>query len=196
MVCPALSARKPAAWIAGPSAIGSVNGMPSSITSAPAFGSALAIASEVVVVGIARHGEGHQRGAAFCFSAAKRRVDAGGQSGPARASPLQRASVARMTSVSGGAHGIGAASSFQMLPRCEVLVAAAGEIDHHQVILRLLRREIEHAGERVRRLERRDDAFELAAQAGTPPRASSSVAERNFTRPISLSQACSGPMPG
>jgi hypothetical protein len=44
---PALSARNPAAWIAGPSAIGSVNGMPSSMTSAPAFGSSLAIASDV-----------------------------------------------------------------------------------------------------------------------------------------------------
>src|SRR5262245_56514415 len=46
-VCPALSARCDDAWIAGPSAIGSVNGMPSSITSAPAFGSALMSASEV-----------------------------------------------------------------------------------------------------------------------------------------------------
>jgi hypothetical protein len=46
MSCPALSARNPAAWIAGPSAIGSVNGMPSSTISAPALGSALRIASE------------------------------------------------------------------------------------------------------------------------------------------------------
>src|SRR5215831_3053049 len=46
-VCPALSARCEDAWMAGPSAIGSVNGMPSSITSAPAFGSALMSASEV-----------------------------------------------------------------------------------------------------------------------------------------------------
>src|SRR5438876_6660063 len=46
-VCPALSARSEEAWMAGPSAIGSVNGMPSSITSAPAAGSALRIASEV-----------------------------------------------------------------------------------------------------------------------------------------------------
>ena len=51
MVWPALSARSPAAWIAGPSAIGSVNGMPSSITSAPAFGSALRIASAVLASG-------------------------------------------------------------------------------------------------------------------------------------------------
>ena len=63
-VCPAFSARRPAAWIAGPSAIGSVNGMPSSITSAPAAGSAFTIASEVAGVGIAGHDEGHQRGAA------------------------------------------------------------------------------------------------------------------------------------
>src|SRR5262245_61334256 len=46
-VCPALSARCDDIWIAGPSAIGSVNGMPSSTTSAPAAGSALRMASEV-----------------------------------------------------------------------------------------------------------------------------------------------------
>src|SRR5215467_8559833 len=46
-VCPALSARCEDAWTAGPSAIGSVNGMPSSIRSAPAFGSALMSASDV-----------------------------------------------------------------------------------------------------------------------------------------------------
>ena len=46
-VCPPLSARSPAAWMAGPSAIGSENGMPSSMTSAPALGSAFMIDSEV-----------------------------------------------------------------------------------------------------------------------------------------------------
>ena len=51
MVCPALRARCEDAWIAGPSAIGSENGMPSSITSAPAGGSALRIASEVSLSG-------------------------------------------------------------------------------------------------------------------------------------------------
>ena len=40
IVCPALSARSDEAWIAGPSAIGSENGMPSSMMSAPAPGSA------------------------------------------------------------------------------------------------------------------------------------------------------------
>src|SRR6201997_4502576 len=46
-VCPALSARCDDSWIAGPSAIGSVNGMPSSTTSAPAAGTARSSASEV-----------------------------------------------------------------------------------------------------------------------------------------------------
>ena len=46
-VCPPFSARRPAAWIAGPSAIGSENGMPSSMMSAPAFGSAFMIVSDV-----------------------------------------------------------------------------------------------------------------------------------------------------
>src|SRR6516225_1828319 len=46
-VCPALSARCDEIWIAGPSAIGSVNGMPSSTTSAPAAGMARRSASEV-----------------------------------------------------------------------------------------------------------------------------------------------------
>jgi hypothetical protein len=44
---PLFSARKDEAWIAGPSAIGSVNGMPSSITSAPAAGSAFTRSSAV-----------------------------------------------------------------------------------------------------------------------------------------------------
>ena len=48
--------------------------------------------------------------------------------------------------------------------RIEILVAAAGEIDHHEVILRLLRRELEHLGDGVRRFQRRNDAFELGKE--------------------------------
>ena len=70
---PPRSARRPAAWIAGPSAIGSQNGMPISITSAPALGNALTISSEVSPVGIARHDEGHERSAALGAKAVKRR---------------------------------------------------------------------------------------------------------------------------
>jgi hypothetical protein len=44
---PAARERCPAAWIAGPSAIGSVKGRPSSITSTPAPGRPFAIARAV-----------------------------------------------------------------------------------------------------------------------------------------------------
>ena len=67
MFWPAWSARRPPAWIAGPSAIGSVNGMPSSITSAPAFGSAFRIASEVFVSGSPAMVKVTSAGAAFAF---------------------------------------------------------------------------------------------------------------------------------
>ena len=44
---PAFKALSPATWIEGPSAIGSVNAMPSSIISAPASGSPAKIFAEV-----------------------------------------------------------------------------------------------------------------------------------------------------
>jgi hypothetical protein len=47
MVWPARSARAEDAWIAGPSAIGSENGMPSSMMSAPARGRLSSSLSEV-----------------------------------------------------------------------------------------------------------------------------------------------------
>ena len=78
MVCPALSARRHAAWIAGPSAIGSVNGMPSSITSAPAAGSALHESERGFGVGIAGGEKRHQRGAAFRLQLGEAAIDARG----------------------------------------------------------------------------------------------------------------------
>src|SRR5260370_9821769 len=42
----------------------------------------------------------------------------------------------------------------------DILVAAAREVDDHQVVLGFLRRELRDPGERVRGLERRNDAFE------------------------------------
>ena len=133
MFCPAASARSPAAWIAGPSAIGSVNGMPSSIRSAPACGNALTMASEVSWSGSPAMTKVISAARPSSWSAAKRRS--------------MRVVIALC---------------FQMpRDRIEVLVAAAGEIDHHQVILRLLRRQIEHLGDGVRRFQRRNDAFEL-----------------------------------
>jgi hypothetical protein len=47
MVWPPFSARRPDAWMGGPSAIGSENGMPTSMTSAPAPGNPEMIFSEV-----------------------------------------------------------------------------------------------------------------------------------------------------
>jgi len=47
MVCPDFRARCDDAWMAGPSAMGSENGMPSSMMSAPAAGRLLRMASEV-----------------------------------------------------------------------------------------------------------------------------------------------------
>src|SRR5215213_11154658 len=48
--------------------------------------------------------------------------------------------------------------------RSQVLVAPAGQIEHHQMVLRLIGREIDQPGERMRGLQRRNDTFELAAQ--------------------------------
>ena len=45
-----------------------------------------------------------------------------------------------------------------------VLVAAPGEIDHHEMIARLLRRKFDRLGNRMRRLERWNDAFKTTAQ--------------------------------
>jgi hypothetical protein len=48
---PAASARRPAAWIAGPSAMGSEKGMPSSMMSAPAAGNPARIRAVVAASG-------------------------------------------------------------------------------------------------------------------------------------------------
>ena len=47
-----------------------------------------------------------------------------------------------------------------------VLVAAAAEIHHHQVVPRQFGSEFDHFGERVGGLQRRDDALELRAELG------------------------------
>ena len=77
-VCPALSARWDDIWIAGPSAIGSVNGMPSSMTSAPAAGSALHEGKRRLGVGVAGGEKRHQRGAAFRLQLRKAPIDTRG----------------------------------------------------------------------------------------------------------------------
>src|SRR5262249_997218 len=72
MSWPALSARRPAAWITVPSAIGSVNGIPSSITSAPALGSTLVSATDVSKSGSPAMVNVTSAARPSCLSAAKR----------------------------------------------------------------------------------------------------------------------------
>ena len=71
-VWPASSARSAGAWIAGPSAIGSENGMPSSITSAPAGGSASRMRERGLGIGIAGRDEGTSAARPGACSSAKR----------------------------------------------------------------------------------------------------------------------------
>src|SRR6478735_4016293 len=72
-VCPALSARWDDIWIAGPSAIGSVNGMPSSMTSAPAAGRARTRARDVAGSGSPAVRNVTSAARPAVFSSAKRR---------------------------------------------------------------------------------------------------------------------------
>ncbi len=72
MLAPALSARRLDACTAGPSAMGSVNGMPSSITSAPAPGSSSRIAREVSRSGSPAVMKGTKAARPCAFSSAKR----------------------------------------------------------------------------------------------------------------------------
>ena len=176
MVCPACSARSDEAWIAGPSAIGSEKGMPSSMMSAPAPGSAFRDLERGVVVGIARRDEGDER--------------------RPRPSPLQLAQNARSIRVA-AAHAsftspcarCSATAKMSLSPRPHIFIT-------RRLSLRHLRRELRHVSERVRRLQRRNDALQPRRRAGrrrAPPCRST---ETYFTRPVSLSQECSGPTPG
>ena len=126
-VWPPFSARRPAAWIAGPSAIGSENGMPSSMMSAPASGSAFMIAERGVVVRVAAHEIGDERRAAFGLRAWR----SGGRCGW---SCIRSPCPASWPTV------------------MHVLVAAAGEVDDDDLVLAHRRRELDHMGDGMRRI--------------------------------------------
>ena len=104
---PAFSARSAAAWIGGPSAIGSVNGMPSSMRSAPAPGSACEDGERRRGIRIAGHHEGDEGGAAFGLAARRSGVDT-----------VRVAHSMRHPQVLGDGE--------------DVLVAAAGEVGDHR----------------------------------------------------------------
>src|SRR6516164_7716803 len=224
-VCPALSARCDDIWIAGPSAIGSVNGMPSSTTSAPAAGMARSSASEVSGSGSPAVRNVTSAARPCDLSSSKRRsirvvmgrtISPDGQSG----NPLRlRSRIAAMRTlmvpsinitiepmncthslfsrmgpgvnsrtrrkyaiyatdatikiqptifcllITGRSRPRSSLSPFQISRHArQILVAASGQVDHHEMILRLLRRQIHHPCQRMRGFERGDDAFEPRAQ--------------------------------
>src|SRR6185312_14321869 len=145
-VSPAFSARKPAAWIAGPSAIGSVKAMPSSMMSAPALGRPRSSASEVSGSGSPDVMKVTRPARPADLSSAKRR-------------PMR---VVRMVSLMPALALQLDAERF--CDREHVLVAAAADVHHQQIVLRQGRRQLRGMGQRVRRLERRQDALELGAE--------------------------------
>src|SRR3954464_8405148 len=134
-VAPAASARVPAAWITGPSASGSENGTPSSTRSAPWSAQARPIATEVSTSG--------KPPIRYGISAA--RPGAAANAAAIRAWPVSVADTQP------GKH------------LREVLVPAAGEADQVQRVRVSVR--LQHPRDRVRGLERRDDALELGDAA-------------------------------
>src|SRR5690349_22239366 len=118
MLAPLWSARSEEAWIAGPSAMGSLKGIPSSIRSAPAAGSCLTIAAEVLRSGSPAVTKVTKAARPSRFSAAKR--------ASMRFSLTWFHSQLRAQVFRGGEN---------------ILVAPPAEIGHDQVILGQLRGE-------------------------------------------------------
>src|SRR6185436_5547519 len=140
---PCASARSEARWMTGPSAIGSENGTPSSITSAPAVTNASRIGSVCAGVGSPT--------VTYGMSAVR----------PAARSS---ANAASMRFIPGVARGNRLEPKTRALgDRVHVLVAAAREVDEQDLVLRQRGREACGIGERMRGFERRNDAFDAAA---------------------------------
>src|SRR5690348_9477660 len=146
-VTPPASARVAAAWITGPSASGSLNGTPSSIRSAPASAYAMPTATEVSASGNPpiRYG----------ISAA--RPDAALNAAAMRARPVSATAVTRRPWRRLRRRPPSRVPAQLREDFFEVLVAAPGQA-HEVELARLARRE--QPGDRVRGLERRDDALQ------------------------------------
>src|SRR5262245_1222794 len=154
-VMPLLSARRLDAWIAGPSAIGSLNGMPSSIRSAPAAGRPLRISHDV-----SRSG-----------SPAVTKV-----TNPPRPSFFSFAKRSAMRPESAAGDGlVAAAVAALMIPSSplraqplgngkDILVASAAHVHDQEVILRQLAGDAGHMGQRMGRFQRGDDALDARAE--------------------------------
>jgi hypothetical protein len=139
------SARSLDSWITGPSAIGSEKGTPSSIRSAPARTSACITGTVAATPG----------SPAVMNGISARRRAARSSEKRDRCDCSQRDSFAP----GDGVH---------------VLVAAAGQVAQHQRILRQVARQLDRLGDRMRGLQRRQDAFG-AGQQMEGGKASSSV---------------------
>src|SRR5690606_37947849 len=147
-------ARSELRWITGPSAIGSENGTPSSMQSAPA-------ATSACITGTVASSEGSpavMKGIRALRPSARRRAKAesmrliAGAPGSARA----------------GARGTGKtcrrrpASEFDAFARGDgvhVLVPTTGQVAQHQLVLRQLARQLDRLGHRMAGFQRRQDAF-------------------------------------
>src|ERR1700736_876380 len=149
--------------MAGPSAIGSVKGMPISMMSAPAFGSALMISSEVAGSGSPAIRNVTKAERPSLFSSAKRasmRVVIGN---------FPKRCAADLSPTGRGEESSGVRKSLLLPPQNirhlrNVLVAAAGEVDHHQMIIWALWGDLHHLGNGMGRLQRRNDAFQPRQQ--------------------------------
>src|SRR5438093_2194521 len=132
---PCFNARSDDRWITGPSAIGSENGTPSSITSAPPSTSACMMPTVPPGSGSPAVTNG--------MSAARRAARSFSNVTEMRLKVLEG-------DAGGLAHGV------------HVLVAAPREVHQQDAVARHAGRELHRIGEGVARFERRDDAFEPA----------------------------------
>src|SRR5689334_14926445 len=140
MLAPALSARTEDACTAGPSAMGSVKGMPSSITSAPAAGSFSRIAKLVSMSGSPAVMKGTKAARPSFFSASN-----------LAANLLMRKSGSYFFTK-------------RMRDGKDVLVAASGKAHGDELILLHLTRDPCDMGDGMRRFQRRNDALQLGQQ--------------------------------
>ena len=141
--------------------------MPSSMRSAPAAGSSCRISNEVSAIGIARRDERNEGRAIGALQFGEACGDAAHISSP-------NAAAAVNTSLS---------------PRPERQTTMILSLRH-------LRRDAHHMGDRMRGLQRGDDAFELAEQHEGFKRLFVGGREIFHAALIACSQECSGPTPG
>src|SRR5262245_3135807 len=146
---PRSSARTAARWIVGPSARGSENGMPTSITSAPR-----ASASSMSRAVVSRLGSPATKyGMRPRSPRSRTRANAWSMRDTTPPDHAPGLAGRRAMGAAGGAH------------RVDVLVPAPGEPDHQARLARQRGRDADGMGNRMGRLERRDDALEPGEQA-------------------------------